>query len=83
MRTDPVGTIAEDDRVVAEGTAGATTVTGAACDNRRIGVRTVRDGRITSVVAYAGTQHVAETLFPGFPGREGGGVQPEGVTGGP
>ncbi|MFF5440014.1 nuclear transport factor 2 family protein [Streptomyces achromogenes] len=80
MRIDLVGTIAEGDRVVAEWTAKATTVTGAAYDNRCLGVYTVRDGRITSVVEYADTHHVAETLFPG---RDGRGVQPEGVVEGP
>ncbi|MFF8998216.1 nuclear transport factor 2 family protein [Streptomyces achromogenes] len=80
MRIDLVGTIAEGDRVVAEWTAKATTVTGAAYDNRCIGVYTVRDGRITSVVEYADTHHVAETLFPGLDDR---GAQPEGVVEGP
>ncbi|WP_181798081.1 nuclear transport factor 2 family protein [Streptomyces sp. WELS2] len=77
MRIELVGTIAEGDRVVAEWTAKATTVSGAAYDNRCIGVYTVRDGKITSVVEYADTHHVAATLFPG---REGGGVRQEGAA---
>ncbi|MEW1861072.1 nuclear transport factor 2 family protein [Streptomyces sp. NBC_00669] len=64
MRIELVGTIAEGDRVVAEWTAKAQTVYGGAYDNRCIGIYTVRDGRITSVVEYADTRHVAATLFP-------------------
>ncbi|MFD5792218.1 nuclear transport factor 2 family protein [Streptomyces diastatochromogenes] len=59
-----VSTIAEGDRVVAEWTSKATTVRGAAYDNRCIGIYTVRDGKIASVVEYADTRHVAATLFP-------------------
>ncbi|KUN09867.1 limonene-1,2-epoxide hydrolase [Streptomyces yokosukanensis] len=59
-----VSTIAEGDRVVAEWTAKATTVYGGAYDNRCLGIYTVRDGKIASVVEYADTQHVAATLFP-------------------
>ena len=58
-----VSTIAEGDRVVAEWTSKATTVHGAAYDNRCIGIYTVADGLITSVVEYADTGHVAATLF--------------------
>lgn len=64
LEIELVGTVAEGDRVVAEWTAKATTVRGGAYDNRCIGVYTVRDGRITSVVEYADTRHVAATLFP-------------------
>ncbi|MET9447336.1 nuclear transport factor 2 family protein [Streptomyces cinerochromogenes] len=60
-----VGTIAEGDRVVAEWTSRAETVHGGTYDNRCLGIYTVRDGRIVSVVEYADTQHVAETLFAG------------------
>ncbi|GAB7034882.1 nuclear transport factor 2 family protein [Streptomyces sp. NPDC021749] len=59
-----VGTVAEGDRVVAEWTARATTVHGDRYDNRCLGIYTVRDGRITSVIEYADTHHVARTLFP-------------------
>jgi ketosteroid isomerase-like protein len=59
-----VSTIAEGDRVVAEWTSKATTVYGGAYDNRCIGIYTVRDGKITSVIEYADTKHVAATLFP-------------------
>ncbi|MEU6509003.1 MULTISPECIES: nuclear transport factor 2 family protein [unclassified Streptomyces] len=60
-----VSTIAEGDRVVAEWTSKARTVYGGVYDNRCLGIYTVRDGRITSVVEYADTHHVAATLFPG------------------
>ncbi|MFE9448932.1 nuclear transport factor 2 family protein [Streptomyces sp. NPDC006739] len=60
-----VGTIAEGDRVVAEWTSKATTVYGGSYGNRCVGIYTVRDGKIVSVVEYADTQHVAATLFPG------------------
>ncbi|POX56728.1 limonene-1,2-epoxide hydrolase [Streptomyces sp. Ru71] len=60
-----VGTIAEGDRVVAEWTSRATTVHGGRYDNRCLGIFTVRDGKIVSVVEYADTEHVAATLFPG------------------
>lgn len=43
---------AEGDRVVAEWTSKAKTVHGGTYDNRRIGISTVRDGKITSVVEY-------------------------------
>ncbi|MFG2288168.1 nuclear transport factor 2 family protein [Streptomyces sp. NPDC048595] len=59
-----VGTIAENDRVVAEWTSRATTVHGRRYDNRCLGIFTVHDGKITSVVEYADTHHVAATLFP-------------------
>ncbi|WP_030411203.1 nuclear transport factor 2 family protein [Streptomyces sp. NRRL S-1448] len=58
-----VSTVAEGDRVVAEWTARATTVHGDRYDNRCLGIYTVRDGRITSVIEYADTHHVARTLF--------------------
>lgn len=64
-----VSTIAEGDRVVAEWTSRATTTYGGTYDNRCIGIYTVRDGRIVSVVEYADTQHVAATLFPGHDAR--------------
>jgi hypothetical protein len=64
MKIELVGTIAEGDRVAAEWTSRAETVHGADYDNRCIGVYTVRDGRITSVVEYADTRHVAAALFP-------------------
>ncbi|BDM68745.1 hypothetical protein HEK616_22320 [Streptomyces nigrescens] len=59
-----VGTVAEGDRVVAEWTSKATTAHGDRYDNRCLGIFTVRDGRITSVIEYADTHHVARTLFP-------------------
>ncbi|MFD8544874.1 nuclear transport factor 2 family protein [Streptomyces sp. NPDC059649] len=59
-----VSTVAEGDRVVAEWTARATTVHGDRYDNRCLGIYTVRDGRIVSVIEYADTHHVALTLFP-------------------
>ena len=59
-----VSTIAEGDRVVAEWTSKAKTVYGGTYDNRCIGIYTVRDGRITSVIEYADTRHVAAALFP-------------------
>ncbi|GLY82373.1 nuclear transport factor 2 family protein [Actinoallomurus iriomotensis] len=65
MRIELIGTIAEGDRVVAEWTSTARTVYGGTYDNRCIGVYTVRDGRIASVVEYADTRHVAAALFPG------------------
>ena len=66
LKIELIGTIAEGDRVVAEWTAKARTVHGADYDNRCIGVYTVEAGRITSVVEYADTRHVAATLFPGL-----------------
>ena len=65
MQIELVSTIAEGDRVVAEWTSKARTVRGAGYHNRCVGIYTVRDGRITSVVEYADTGHVAATLFPG------------------
>ncbi|GGX75045.1 nuclear transport factor 2 family protein [Streptomyces hiroshimensis] len=59
-----VSTIAERDRVVAEWTSRATTVHGSTYDNRCVGIFTVRDGKITSVIEYADTHHVAAALFP-------------------
>ncbi|MEU3839334.1 nuclear transport factor 2 family protein [Streptomyces sp. NPDC028635] len=59
-----VSTIAEGDRVVAEWTSKAETVHGGTYDNRCLGIYTVRDGKITAVVEYADTQHVAAALFP-------------------
>lgn len=64
MEIELVSTIAEGDRVVAERTSKAMTVHGAAYDNRCIGIYTVIDGLITSVIEYADTGHVAATLFP-------------------
>ncbi|QHA08789.1 limonene-1,2-epoxide hydrolase [Streptomyces broussonetiae] len=65
LEIELVSTLAEDDRVVAEWTSRARTVYGGTYDNRCLGIYTVRDGRITSVVEYADTHHVATTLFPG------------------
>ncbi|MFI9052867.1 nuclear transport factor 2 family protein [Streptomyces sp. NPDC053427] len=59
-----VSTLAEGDRVVAEWTSKAKTVHGGTYDNRCIGIYTVRDGKIASVVEYADTRHVAAVLFP-------------------
>ncbi|NUS09942.1 MAG: nuclear transport factor 2 family protein [Streptomyces sp.] len=59
-----VSVLAEGERVVAEWTSKARTVRGAAYDNRCLGIFTVREGRITSVIEYADTHHVAATLFP-------------------
>ncbi|MEV4111990.1 nuclear transport factor 2 family protein [Nonomuraea sp. NPDC049695] len=64
MKIELVGTIAEGDRVVAEWTSKAQTVYGGTYDNRCIGIYTVSDGKISSVVEYADTRHVAATLFP-------------------
>ena len=64
MEIELVSTIAEGDRVVAEWTSKAKTVRGGAYDNRCVGIYTVRDGRIVSVIEYADTRHVAEVLFP-------------------
>ncbi|SHI13029.1 nuclear transport factor 2 family protein [Streptomyces sp. 3214.6] len=64
LEIELVSTIAEGDRVVAEWTARATTVRGDTYDNRCLGIYTVRDGRIASVIEYADTRHVAATLFP-------------------
>lgn len=66
VQIELVSTIAEGDRVVAEWTSKARTVHGGTYDNRCIGIYTVRDGRIASVVEYADTRHVAATLFPGL-----------------
>ncbi|MFG3284455.1 nuclear transport factor 2 family protein [Streptomyces sp. NPDC048111] len=75
MRVELVGTIAEGDRVVAEWTSTAETVHGGTYDNRCIGIYTVQDGRITAVVEYADTRHVAAALFPGDAGTGPLGVQ--------
>jgi uncharacterized protein len=64
LEIELVSTIAEGDRVVAEWTSKAKTVYGGTYDNRCLGIYTVRDGKIVSVVEYADTQHVAATLFP-------------------
>ncbi|MGW2628839.1 nuclear transport factor 2 family protein [Streptomyces chattanoogensis] len=64
LEIELVSTTAEGDRVVAEWTSKAKTVHGATYDNRCIGIYTVRDGKITSVIEYADTRHVAATLFP-------------------
>ncbi|MGI5401166.1 nuclear transport factor 2 family protein [Streptomyces sp. CA-135486] len=64
MKIELVSTIAEGDRVVAEWTSRAKTVHGSTYDNRCIGIYTVRDGKITSVIEYADTRHAAATLFP-------------------
>jgi len=65
VKIDLVSTIAEGNRVVAEWTSTAKTVYGTSYDNRCIGVFTVHDGQITSVIEYADTRHVAAALFPG------------------
>ena len=65
LKIELISTIAEGDRVVAEWTSKAETVHGTAYDNRCIGIYTVRDGQITSVIEYADTKHVAAALFPG------------------
>ncbi|GAA3799229.1 hypothetical protein GCM10022403_036490 [Streptomyces coacervatus] len=65
MEIELVSTIAESDRVVAEWTSKATTVYGGTYDNRCIGIYTIRDGKIASVIEYADTRHVAAALFPG------------------
>jgi uncharacterized protein (TIGR02246 family) len=64
MVIELVSTITEGDRVVAEWTSKAKTVYGGTYDNRCIGIYTVRDGRIVSVIEYADTRHVAAALFP-------------------
>jgi ketosteroid isomerase-like protein len=64
LQIELTGTLAEGDRVVAEWTSRAETVYGGTYDNRCVGVFTVRDGRIASVVEYTDTRHVAATLFP-------------------
>jgi uncharacterized protein (TIGR02246 family) len=64
MKIELVSTIAEGDRVAAEWTSTATTVHGTSYHNRCVGIYTVHDGRITSVVEYADTGHVAAALFP-------------------
>lgn len=64
MEIELVSTIAEGERVVAEWTSKAETVYGGTYHNRCLGIYTVRDGKIVSVVEYADTKHVAETLFP-------------------
>ncbi|KPI06667.1 protein of unknown function DUF1486 [Actinobacteria bacterium OK074] len=64
MEIELVSTLAEGDRVVAEWTSRATTVYGGTYDNRCLGIFTVREGRIASVVEYADTRHVAAVLFP-------------------
>ncbi|WP_330306008.1 MULTISPECIES: nuclear transport factor 2 family protein [unclassified Streptomyces] len=65
MEIELVSTIAEGDRVVAEWTSKATTVYGGTYDNRCIGIYTIRDGKIASVIEYADTRHVGAALFPG------------------
>ncbi|MFG3011873.1 nuclear transport factor 2 family protein [Streptomyces cinerochromogenes] len=65
LEIELVSTIAEGDRVVAEWTSKAETVQGGTYDNRCLGIYTVRDGKIVSVVEYADTHHVAATLFAG------------------
>jgi ketosteroid isomerase-like protein len=67
LRIELIGTIADGDRVAAEWTSKAETVHGTAYDNRCLGIFTVHDGKITSVVEYADTHHVAAALFPGHP----------------
>ncbi|MET9076506.1 nuclear transport factor 2 family protein [Streptomyces sp. NPDC004232] len=69
LEIELISTIAEGDRVVAEWTSKARTVYGGTYDNRCLGIYTVHDGKITSVVEYADTQHVAATLFPGHDAR--------------
>lgn len=64
MKVELTSTIAEGDRVVAEWTSKAQTVYRGTYDNRCIGIYTIRDGRIASVVEYVDTQHVAAALFP-------------------
>ncbi|WP_371614493.1 nuclear transport factor 2 family protein [Streptomyces sp. NBC_00454] len=64
LEIELVGTVAEGDRVVAEWTSKAQTVHGGTYDNRCVGIFKVRDGRISSVVEYADTRHVAAVLFP-------------------
>ncbi|MEV4437380.1 nuclear transport factor 2 family protein [Streptomyces sp. NPDC049585] len=64
LEIELIGTIAEGDRVVAEWTSKARTVQGGVYDNRCLGIFTVREGRIVSVVEYADTRHVAAVLFP-------------------
>ncbi|MFI2205466.1 nuclear transport factor 2 family protein [Streptomyces sp. NPDC020192] len=64
LEIELISTLAEDDRVVAEWTSKARTVYGGTYDNRCIGIYTVHDGKITSVVEYADTRHVAAALFP-------------------
>jgi uncharacterized protein (TIGR02246 family) len=64
LEIELVSTIVEGDRVVAEWTSKAKTVYGGTYDNRCIGIYTVRDGRIVSVIEYADTRHVAAVLFP-------------------
>ncbi|WP_433466540.1 nuclear transport factor 2 family protein [Spirillospora sp. CA-128828] len=64
MRIELTGTLAEGDQVVAEWTAKAKTIYGTAYDNRCLGIFTVHDGKITSVVEYTDTRHAAAALFP-------------------
>lgn len=71
MEIELVSTIAEGDRVAAEWTSKARTVYGAAYDNRCLGIFTVRDGRIASVIEYADTRHAAAALFPDRDARRG------------
>lgn len=58
-----VNVFADGEQVLAEWTSKATAANGTAYDNRCAGVFTVKDGKITSVVEYADTHHVAATLF--------------------
>ncbi|NUR59091.1 MAG: SnoaL-like domain-containing protein [Catenulispora sp.] len=58
-----VNAFADGEQVLAEWTSKATAANGTAYDNRCAGVFTVKDGKITSVVEYADTHHVAATLF--------------------
>ncbi|MFI1377804.1 nuclear transport factor 2 family protein [Embleya sp. NPDC020886] len=55
---------ADGDRVFAEWTSDAVTVTGVEYHNRCLGIFVVADGRITSVHEYADTGHTARVLFP-------------------
>ncbi|MER6578081.1 nuclear transport factor 2 family protein [Nonomuraea sp. NPDC001023] len=64
LQIELVSTIAEGEHVVAEWTSKATTVHDTAYDNRCIAVCTVHLGKITSVIEYTDTQHVAAALFP-------------------
>jgi ketosteroid isomerase-like protein len=75
LEVELVSTIAEGDRVVAEWTSKAKTVDGGTYDNRCIGIYTVRDGKITSIVEYTDTQHVAATLFPDHDARRPAGTE--------
>ncbi|MEV6791485.1 nuclear transport factor 2 family protein [Streptomyces sp. NPDC051320] len=75
LEIELVSTIAENDRVVAEWTSKAKTVHGGTYDNRCIGIYTVRDGKIASVIEYADTRHVAAMLFPDHDARRPAGTE--------